>query len=389
MGCVVEIEIVGDEAIGGSGDLHLLDHRVTPFDNFDVRAVFEQGTAVAAIGGERRERSEHIDFRQRQRGLADASRLRGDCGAQLREQAPLDLDYLLLGVEHLDLVLLQLWRGKALGVDQGLLTFVLPRREVQVRLGDLEVIAEDAVELDLQRTDTGALAFALLDLCDVLLAVAAQVAKFVESRIHSGADYPAVGQRQRGLVFERCHQPVTQVAQFVTLRMQSQKTLSREVRQRGAHSGQLSQRCCEREQVAWICCLPSYPTQQPLQIENTLQRTTELFPGNHVFHQAFNSIEPSVDLAGINRRPQHPGAQQAFAHRGYGAVETAEQRGIIGGAGEQRLDQLKIAYRDRVQHQAVLPLVEANAVHVIERATLRRATVMQNRSRRGRRRRSV
>src|SRR5664279_1661647 len=348
MGCVVEIEIVGDEAIGGSGDLHLLDHRVTPFDNFDVRAVFEQGTAVAAIGGERRERSEHIDFRQRQRGLPDASRLGGDGGAQLRKQAPLDLDYLLLGVEHLNLILFQLRRGKALGVDQGLLAFVFPGREVQVRLRYLEVIAEDAVELDLQRTDAGTLAFALLDLCDVLLAVTAQVAKFVESRIDSGADYTAVNQRERGLIFERRHQPVAQVSQFVTLRMQSQKTLSREVRKRGAHCRQLSQRCCERQQVSRIGRFQSHAAQQPLQIENASQRATEFFPGDHVLHHAFESVEPSVDLAGINRWPQHPGAQQAFAHRGNGAVQTAEQRGIIGGAGEQRLDQLKIAYRDRV-----------------------------------------
>src|ERR1019366_8268033 len=157
-------------------------------------------------------RSEHIDFRQRQRGLPDAARLGGDGGAQLRKQAPLDLDYLLLGVEHL-----QLWRGKAFGVDQGLLTFVLPRREVQVRLGDLEVIAEDAVELDLQRTDAGALAFALLDLCDVLLAVTAQVAKSADSRSAPRPNAPAVGQRKRWLFFERRDEPVAQVSQFVTL----------------------------------------------------------------------------------------------------------------------------------------------------------------------------
>src|SRR5664280_2854327 len=389
MGCVVEIEIVGDEANGGSGDLHLLDHRVTPFDNFDVRAIFKLGTAVVAIGSERGKRSEYIDFRQRQRSLPDASRLGGDGGAQLRKQAPLDLDYLLLGVEYLHLVLFQLRRGKALGVDQGLLAFVLPRREVQVRLGDLEVIAEDAVELDLQRTDAGALAFALLDLCDVLFAVTAQVAKFVESRLASRPDDPAVLQRKRRLIFERCHEPVTQISQFVTLRMKCQQTLSREVRQRDAHGGQLSQRCCQSEQVSRIRRFQSYAAQQSLQIENAIEGATEFFPGNHVLHQAFDRIKPAVNLAGINRRPQHPGPQQAFAHRGYGAVQTAEQRGVVSGAGEQRLDQLKIAHRDRVQHQAVLALVEANAVHMIERATLRRANVMQNGSRRGGCRRPV
>src|ERR1035437_6757440 len=338
MSCAVQIEIVGDEAVGGSGDLHLLDHRVTPLNNLDVRAVFKLGTAVVAIGSERGKRSEDIDFRQRQRGLPDASRLGGNRATQLRKQAPLNLDYLLLGVEHLDLVLLQLWRGKALGVDQGLLAFVLPRREVQVRLGDLQVIAEDAVELDLQRTDASALAFALLDLCDVLLAVTAQVAKLVEYRIRSRADNPAVNQRQRWLVFERCYEPVAQIRQFVTLRMKCQKALSREVRQRDAHRRQLSQRCCQRQQVAWIRRFQSYTAQQSLQIENAFQRAAEFFARDHVFHHAFGSIKPPVDLAGIDRRPQHPGAQQAFAHRGYGAVQTAEQRGIVGGAGEQRLD---------------------------------------------------
>src|SRR5664279_3652455 len=84
-----------------------------------------------------------------------------------------------------------------------------------------------------------------------------------------------------------------------------------------------------------------------------------------------------------------PRAQQAFAHRGNGAVQTAEQRGVVCGPGKQWLDQFKIAYRDRVQHQAVLALVEADAIHMVERATLRGANVMQNGSRRGRRCRSV
>ena len=91
---------------------------------------------------------------------------------------------------------------------------------MQVCLGDFEVIAEDTIELDLQRTDAGPLPLALLDLRNVLLAVTAQVAKFVEPGVHSRADNPAVNQRQRWLVFERCNQSVTQVRQFVALRME-------------------------------------------------------------------------------------------------------------------------------------------------------------------------
>ena len=340
------------------------------------------------LRGERGKRSQHIDFGQRQRGLPDAARLAGNRDPQLREQPPLDLDDFLLRVEHLDLVLLQLRRGKALGVNQGLLAFVLRRREMQVRLGNLEVIAEDAVELDLQRTDASSLTFALLDLRDVLLAVTAQVAKLIEAGIHSGADHAAVGQRKWGFVFERRYQPLTQVRQFVALRMQRQETLGREVRQCDAYSWQLSQRSGEREQVTRIRRFQGHAAQQPLQIENAFQRATEFFAGNDVLHTPFDRIKPLVDFAGVNRRAQHPGAQKAFAHRGDGAVQAAEQRGIIGGACEQRLDQLKIAYRDRVQHQAVLALVEANAIHMIERATLRSANVDHG-SGRGRRCRPV
>ena len=46
----------------------------------------------------------------------------------------------------------------------------------------------------------------------------------------------------------------------------------------------------------------------------------------------------------------------------------------------KRFDQFEIAHRDRVEHQAVLPLVQADAVDVIERSALRGAHVVENRS---------
>jgi hypothetical protein len=93
------------------------------------------------------EARQHIHLSQRQRALADAPRLAGDGGAQLGEQAPLQFQDLLLRVEDAGLILLQLGGGEALGVDQRLLALVVRRREMQVRLRDLDVVAEDAVEL--------------------------------------------------------------------------------------------------------------------------------------------------------------------------------------------------------------------------------------------------
>ena len=144
-----------------------------------------------------RQRSQHIDLGQRQRGLTDSLGLGRDCGAQLGEQAALDLDDLFLRVENLGFVLFQLGRGEALRAYQSLFAFVILRDEVQVRLRYLDVVAEDGIELHLERTDPRAPAFPLLDLRQHLLAVAGEFAQFVEIAIDARGDHAAVGEGQR------------------------------------------------------------------------------------------------------------------------------------------------------------------------------------------------
>ena len=101
------------------------------------------------------------------------------------EGAGLDVHVLFLGIENLRFVFLQLWRGKALSVDQGLLAFVIGRGQVRVRLRDFEIVAEDGVELYFQAGDSGALAFALFDLGQDLFAVAADIAERIEFLLDS------------------------------------------------------------------------------------------------------------------------------------------------------------------------------------------------------------
>ena len=74
---------------------------------------------------------------------------------------------------------------------------------MQIGFGDFNVVTENVIESHLQRRDAGALALALLDLRDVLLAVAAEVAQLVQCRIDAGANHAAIGERQRRLVFQR------------------------------------------------------------------------------------------------------------------------------------------------------------------------------------------
>ena len=90
-----------------------------------------------------------------------------------------------------------------------------------------------------------------------------------------------------------------------------------------------------------------------------------------------------MDLAQIERRPQQPGAQQTLAHRCDRAINGPEQRQASIRAREQWFDQLQIANRNRVEHEAALSLVPADSVDMVQRPTLRGPHVIQNRARGG------
>ena len=106
----------------------------------------------------------------------------------------------LLGVEDLLLVLLELGREEALGVDQRLLAHVVGRDLGQVGLGHLDVVAEDLVVADLERADAGPLPLAALELGDEGLAGAADRAQVVELGVPAVLDDAALGQEEGRLV---------------------------------------------------------------------------------------------------------------------------------------------------------------------------------------------
>src|SRR5271157_3234571 len=160
--------------------------------------------------------------------------------------------------------------------------------------------------------------------------------------------------------------------------MQSLQTLGREVRQGGSHRRQFSQRTRQSQQVTRVRGLQRDAAEQTLQVEYAFHRPAQLFPRDQVTDHAFDGIEALIDFGKIDRRSQHPRPQQALAHRRHRAVETSKQRCTLAYAGEQRLDQFQVAYGNCVQYEAVLPLIEADAVHVIERAPLGGADVMKD-----------
>ncbi len=143
-----------------------------------------------------RQGGQHI---QRGHGAGQAR----EVGAVLQHQGQqaLELDRLqaalvALGAEQPLLEGHQLLRGEALGVGQGLLAEEVGRHRPQVGFGDLEVVAEHPVVLDLQAVDAGGGALFFFELQHHLLGVPGQAAHGVQLRIHAFADDAALLQVQ-------------------------------------------------------------------------------------------------------------------------------------------------------------------------------------------------
>ncbi len=85
--CVVAVQekIVGDKAFASRRQFLLLDHRMAAVDDLEVarllRILMKSWPAIIAQGRDVCQASEHVDFGQCQRGLADALGLAGNRGS--------------------------------------------------------------------------------------------------------------------------------------------------------------------------------------------------------------------------------------------------------------------------------------------------------------------
>ena len=159
----VKIEVVGDEA-GFTGVVHeALDNGVAASDDFEEGCGVDAGAGVAAKRGEMREVGDEVDFGDGGAGAPDAAGVIDEATAEVGEDAFFDFDGALLGGEDFGFVVLELRGGKALGVDEGLLAFVVGRDAGEVGFGDFDVVAEDGIKADLEGADAGAAALAVFD----------------------------------------------------------------------------------------------------------------------------------------------------------------------------------------------------------------------------------
>src|SRR6266581_282951 len=237
----------------------------------------------------------------------------------------------LLGTQHLGLVRFQLGRDEPLGAGQRLASLIVRRHAVPVRVRDLQVIAEDLVETDLERGDAGALALARLEPGDVLLPAVASVLELVELVIVPGSDRVAIGRLGRRALHQRPGELVAQVLEeieavrgFLEQRCPPPRFQAVE---RRANVGQTQDGIPQCPQLARGRAPECGTTRQAFDVAYPVECFAQAVPPAYVADQDLHGIQARGDGRGVDERREQPCAQQAGAHGRHGAVEHAEQRG--------------------------------------------------------------
>ena len=155
-GRAVEVDVVGHERAGRES----LDHGMAGVGDEELVTLVHVRFRVVRDGGGFRQGRQDVECGQRAGRVLNPRRLRADAGSEPLEDLELALEDSFVGAEHLRLILLERRRGEALAARDRLLALVVSRHGVQVRLRDLDVVAEHAVEANLERADAGARPFA-------------------------------------------------------------------------------------------------------------------------------------------------------------------------------------------------------------------------------------
>ena len=145
-----ECRVVGDEHPVRQD---LVEHRVAAVLDFDHRPLDEHRPRVVAGRRQLRQRRQEVHGRQHVGGVQESVRLGGHLVADLQEQLQLQRLALVLGREHLLLVLLQLGRVVPLGVLERPLADVVRRHLRGVGVRHLDVVPGHLVVRDLQAGD--------------------------------------------------------------------------------------------------------------------------------------------------------------------------------------------------------------------------------------------
>ena len=346
---VAHRQVVRDERLAQ----HPLHDRVAALAVDELVAPREARLHVVEARRRLGERGEHVELGGGARGLLDAPRGGRQALAQLLEQALLAGRDQLVRAQHAVLVLLELGRDEALAAGDRLLAHVVGRHQRQVRAADLDVVAEDAVEADLERGDPGARPLALLDRRDRLAPAPARVPQLVELRVDAVAHEAALAHERGRVGHERPLDVRGEVERRVELLEAAPHQRGQALAERLRGRGQGLERRAERHQVARAGRAERDPAEDAVEVLDARERVAQPPAVERAEGQLLDGVEPVLDALHLDERAQDPVAQRPAAHRGLRVVEHVHERAAPAAVGEA-LDELEVAARERVDREHVL-----------------------------------
>ena len=361
-----------------------LDDGMPDVDGDELVAGVHHRLGVVLGGCRLGERREDVERSQPPSGLLNPRRLGGDAGAQPLEDRDLELETALVGAEDLLFVLLERRRDEPLAAGDRLLAVVVGRNVAEVRLRDLDVVAEDAVVANLERRNAGPRPLRVFHRGDVLLVRAADAAQVVELGVDAVADHAAVARDRRRLVDERRVELVAEVGEIVELGDEAPDERRLQLGEEHAHARHGGNRLSQRDEVARPGDAERRARDEPLDVVNRLERLAQLGAFGRAERQLLDGVEPILNPLERDERPEQPRAQQPAAHRRHRAVDLVQQRSgapAVGG-----VDHLEVAQRRRIDEQAVGAGAERDLTDVGEIGLLRVAQVVDERAGRAHRR---
>src|SRR5260370_3958001 len=201
---------------------------------------------------------------------------------------------------------------------------------MQIGFRDLNVVAKNLIEANLQRPDVGAPALALFHGGDNLFAVLAEVAKFIELVMVTASDHAGIGGQGGRLIGDGAFEPIADVGEFVDFLMKVTKEFAAARGWRGEEilqHGELDERLAQRHELARSRKPQRDATGEPLEVEDAFEFLADFAAHDGLLDEVSDGIEAGVDGPAVDERADEPGAQEARAHASHGGVKRAHQTG--------------------------------------------------------------
>ena len=304
-------------------------------DDLHVKLVVQLRTRILFALGHFCECAEHVDRRDALRHRLPARNRRTGPTPQRLEQLPLARLDPFRRRQHLLFVRLERRCHIALGTSQCLATLIVVGHEMLVRVRDLEVISEHAIEADLERADARARALLRLNRRDRIFAAVAQRAQLVEFRVDAGRDRVFFADRQRRSLDQRACQLFGALRAIIPFGQQltEHTTVRRSLRHVIAYA---TRRVCDlrqsRERIAKRAQLARRGTtcgglaRQTFDVTHTVQRLAQCRASDRIAYQHGDRVQSLFDRVTLHQRREQPLPKQSLPHWRRGPIHHGQQR---------------------------------------------------------------